>query len=139
MSALCCSKSFIRFQGEMKAQDKFSFKISKMTYLRSWKCLKLPKIYQNRLNWINSKLATKTTTLLREKCPYSELLWSVFSCIPNEYGELLRVYQHLVRKRENTDQNNSEYGHFLRSALHSWYSYIQTILANYYAVIIKGV
>ena len=39
-------------------------------------------------------------TLLHKKCPYSELFWSVFSCI-----------------RENTDQNNSEYGHFLRSAL----------------------
>ena len=35
---------------------------------------------------------------LRKKCPYSELFWSTFS-----------------RIRENVDQNNSEYGHFLRS------------------------
>ena len=35
---------------------------------------------------------------LREKCTYSELFWSVF-----------------FRMRENTGQNNSEYGHFLRS------------------------
>ena len=42
-----------------------------------------------------------------EKCPYSELFWSVFCRIWTEYGEVLM--------RENTDQNNSEYGHFLRS------------------------
>ena len=36
---------------------------------------------------------------LREKCPYSELFWSVFSRMWNA---------------GNTDQNNSEYGHFLR-------------------------
>ena len=45
---------------------------------------------------------------LRKKCLYSELFWSVFSRIRTEYGEILRM-------RENTDQNNSEYGHFLRS------------------------
>ena len=38
--------------------------------------------------------------LLRKECPYSELFWSVLS--PNA---------------RNTDQNNSEYGHLLRSVL----------------------
>ena len=38
------------------------------------------------------------TKPLRNKYPYSELLWSAFS--PN---------------MENTDQNNSEYGYFSRS------------------------
>ena len=47
---------------------------------------------------------------LREKCPYSELFWSVFSRIRTEYGEI-----YSVRMQENTDQNNSEYGHFLHS------------------------
>ena len=28
---------------------------------------------------------------LREKCPYSELLWSVFSRIRTEYREILRI------------------------------------------------
>ena len=41
---------------------------------------------------------------LREKCPYTELFWSAFSRIRTEYG---------VEMRENADQNNSEYGHFL--------------------------
>ena len=50
-----------------------------------------------------------------EKCPYSELFWSVFSHIWTEYVEILRISPYSVRLRENTDQNNSEYGHFLRS------------------------
>ena len=49
--------------------------------------------------------------LLRKKCPYSELLWSVFSRIRTEYGEIIRISLYSVRMRENTDQNNSEYRH----------------------------
>ena len=52
---------------------------------------------------------------LQEKCLYSELFWSVFSRIRSEYGEILGISPYSVRVRENTDQNNSEYGHFLRS------------------------
>ena len=54
---------------------------------------------------------------LRDKCLYSELFWSVFSRIRTEYGEILRISPYLVRMRENTDQNDSEYEHFLRSDL----------------------
>ena len=43
-----------------------------------------------------------------EKCPYSELFWSKSSCIRT------------VRMRENADQNNSDYGHFLRSECLCW-------------------
>ena len=53
--------------------------------------------------------------VLREKYPYSELFWSVFSHIWTEYGEIIRVSPYSVRMRENTDQNNFEYGHFLSS------------------------
>ena len=52
----------------------------------------------------------------REKCPHLELFWYVFSSIRTEYVEILRISPHSVQMRENTDQNNSEYGHFLRSA-----------------------
>ena len=45
---------------------------------------------------------------LREKCPYSELFWSAFSRIGS-------LSPSSVQMRENTDQNNSEYGPFLRS------------------------
>ena len=37
---------------------------------------------------------------LRKECPYSELL---------------RISPYSVRMQENADQNNSKYGHFLRS------------------------
>ena len=49
---------------------------------------------------------------LHEKCPYSEFFWSVFSRIRPEYEDL-RSKSVLIR--ENTDQKNSEYGHFLRT------------------------
>ena len=52
---------------------------------------------------------------LREECPYSELFWSVFSLIRTEYGEILLVSPYSIQMRENTDQNNFEYGHFFCS------------------------
>ena len=52
---------------------------------------------------------------LQEKCPCSELFWSVFSRIWTGYEEILRISPYLVRVEENADQNNSEYGHILRS------------------------
>ena len=36
---------------------------------------------------------------LREKCPYSEFFWSVFSRIRTEYGEILRISPYSVRMR----------------------------------------
>ena len=50
-----------------------------------------------------------------EKCPYSELFCSVFSRIRTEYEEIRSISAYSVRMQENTDQNNSEYEHFLRS------------------------
>ena len=50
---------------------------------------------------------------LNYKYTYSELFRSAFSRIRTEYGEI-RI-QDSVRMQENVDQNNSEYGHFLRS------------------------
>ena len=47
--------------------------------------------------------------------PYSEFFWSVFSRIWTEYGEILPISPYSVRKRDNADQKNSEYGHFLRN------------------------
>ena len=42
----------------------------------------------------------RSSSALSEKWRYSEFFWSVFSRIRTEYG------------RENTDQKNSDYGHF---------------------------
>ena len=52
---------------------------------------------------------------LRKKCPYLELFWSVISRIRTEYGEIIRISPYSIRMRANTDQNNYDYGHFLRS------------------------
>ena len=52
---------------------------------------------------------------MRGKSPYSEFFWSVFSRIRTEYGEILRIFPYSVWIRENTDQKNFDYGHFLRS------------------------
>ena len=45
------------------------------------------------------------------------VFWSVFLFIRTEYGEILCISSYSVRMRENTDQKNSEYGHFSCSAL----------------------
>ena len=50
-------------------------------------------------------------------CPYSEFYWSAFSRIWTEYEEILRISPYSVRMRENTEQKNSKYGHFLCSEL----------------------
>ena len=63
---------------------------------------------------------------LREKRLYWELFWSVFSSIRTEYGEIQSISPHSVQMRENTDQNNSEYGQILRSdkIFRSWYVFL---------------
>ena len=55
-------------------------------------------------------------------CVKSVRIWRfsgpLFSRIRTEYGEILRIYSYSVQIRENTDQKNSEYKHFLRSFQH---------------------
>ena len=63
---------------------------------------------------LNTSLLSNRVSL-REKCPYSEFFWSAFSHIRTEYKEILRISPYPVQVRENTDQKNSEYGHFSRS------------------------
>ena len=60
-----------------------------------------------------SKVIKRLT--VRESSPYSELFWSIFSRIWTEYRQILHIPPYFAQMRENTDQNNSEYGHFLRS------------------------
>ena len=52
---------------------------------------------------------------LREKWWYSEFFWSVFSRTRTEYEQIVRISPYSVEMQENTDQKNSEYGHFSRS------------------------
>ena len=56
------------------------------------------------------------TLSLRKKCPYSVFFCSVFSRIRTQYGNSICKFPYSIRMPENTDQENSEYGHFLLSA-----------------------
>ena len=68
-------------------------------------------------------LATTKNFTLRKMCQYSELFWSAFSCIRTEYGEIRSISPYSVQMRENGDQNNSEYGHFVAVLLSEMLSY----------------
>ena len=75
----------------------------------------LPLIFCNQILY----LWVLFIQLLCKKCPYSELLCSVFSCIQTEYREIQSISPYSVQMRENADQNNSKYGHFLHSEFYS--------------------
>ena len=47
-----------------------------------------------------------------EKCPYSELCWSVFSHISTGYGDLLYKSPYSVQISKKADQKISEDRHF---------------------------
>ena len=57
----------------------------------------------------------------RKQCPHSELFWCIFSRIRSEEGEILRISLYSVRMRENSHQNNTEYGHLLLSDCHEYF------------------
>ena len=65
-----------------------------------------------------SKFSTSWSKL-RKNCPYSELFWSVFFSHFSTFGlntERYSVSLRIQSESVNLHQNNSEYGHFLRSA-----------------------
>ena len=62
---------------------------------------------------LSTEQKQKSKYTLREKCPYAEFFWSVFSRILTEYENLRTISLYSVR--ENTDQKNSKYRHFSRS------------------------
>ena len=93
----------------------------------------------SRLNFLqitNSIKPFHTTYSLRKRCPYSELFYSVF--LPHlltfglnteRYKVFLRIQSECGKMLKNADQNNSEYGHFLRSviSLYRLYKYIKKL------------
>ena len=80
------------------------------------------------INWVKrlAKFETPENKSCLQKGQLNFLLtsWKVsvfgvilvrFFRIRTKYGEIPRIFLYLVRMRENADQNNSEYGHFIRS------------------------
>ena len=66
---------------------------------------------------LSDHIRWKQTHITAWKVSVFGVFWSVSSRIRTEYGEILRISPYSVRMRENTDQNNSEYGHFLWNVL----------------------
>ena len=126
------STVYVFFQKKMKRIEQFpqsSVFFSETLYFYSKQHV-FEKLYDGELKkcftfflfpFLRSLLSNKVVLYfyvkkaLREKCPYSKFFWSVFSCIQTEYGEIMSISPYLVRMKENTDQKNSEYRHFLRS------------------------
>ena len=75
------------------------------------------------LNCLFSALSVRfresTYTSLREKGPYSEILWSVFSRICTEYGKILCIPPYSVQMLENKNQTNIKYGHLFIKCFHT--------------------
>ena len=88
----------------------------------AWNGLKDGSRFYGKSKWLykdcDNHNQNKSLTLPK-KCPHSELLWSILSCIRTEYGEIQRISLHSIRMRENTAQNNSEYEHFSRNVNYS--------------------
>ena len=79
-----------------------------------------PKVCLQKHWWAAWEFTRFIKWTLRKKFPYSELFWSVFSRIRTVYGEIRSISRYSVRMQENTDQNNSKYGHFSRSGSIMW-------------------
>ena len=72
-------------------------------------------VFTINLNYISKEYVAILRRALRDKCPYSELFWSAFSCIWTEYREIQSICKYSVQMQENADQNNSEYEHLSSS------------------------
>ena len=55
-------------------------------------------------------------------------IFPAFSRIRTEYGEIRRISPYSVRMRKNEDQNNSKYGHFLRSDFVNLVDYVSMLI-----------
>ena len=82
----------------------------------------------NLVKWLDLQLP------LRKKCPCSELFWSAFFPHFPAFGlntERYGVFSPNAEKcGKNADQNNSEYGHFLRSVQ------LTTFFQEYFFIVI---
>ena len=50
-------------------------------------------------------------------CVDLEFFWSFISQIRTEYEDIFRISPYSVQMQENTNQENSKYGHFSRSGI----------------------
>ena len=67
-------------------------------------------------NFLSKHLNLNLSLTLRNRCPYMELFWSAFFPHFPAFPYLSVFSPNAGKCGENVNQNNSEYGHFLRSA-----------------------
>ena len=109
-------QSMFESSGYLKQTDFFSRKIYLVQICQQWMFVMFIKnvlLYLGSIKFERRYLCNQLFISTREKRPYLEFFWSVLSRIWTEYGEILRISPYSIRIRENTDQKNSEYGHFL--------------------------
>ena len=65
---------------------------------------------------------------LREKCPYLEFFWSIFSCIWTEYRKTFCTFPYSVQIRENTYKKNPNTDIFHTVVIRQKLNYLASIL-----------
>ena len=62
----------------------------------------------------------KRRNALREKCPYSELFWSLFSGIRTEYGEILHIQSKCGKMRTRITPNTDTFNAVIKCKRKDW-------------------
>ena len=73
----------------------------------------------NKLNWVKRALQIALKNISQhcvKRVQTRSFFWSVFSRIWTEYGEIRSISPYSVQMRENRDQKNFLFGHFLHSS-----------------------
>ena len=109
---------FFGFSYRIIEELTLTFVVLVLLYYGKWLLQKLGLMVLLLLNFnfkFTVQFPTPSCYPLREKCPYSEFFWVVFSFIRTDYGQMLRISPYLVWMKENTNQKNSDCGHFSSS------------------------
>ena len=62
------------------------------------------KIFGNNVKSLKYVVILLICIIVREKCPYSQFIWSLFFRIRTEYREMPSISPYSVQMRENTGQ-----------------------------------
>ena len=101
-------------------------------YIKKWPLKFLLNWQESIYGGVSFYETTRLPEHLHCMCPYLELYWSAFLRIRIEYREILHISVYSAWMLENVDQNNSKFGHSLRSNI-----FLQTaaFVQNYFRLI----
>ena len=104
-----------------------TFVVLVLLYYGKWLLQKLGLMVLLLLNFnfkFTVQFPTPSCYPLREKCPYSEFFWGVFSFIRTDYGQMLRISPYLVWMKENTNQKKLRLRTFFKQWSLNHYKFI---------------